>query len=318
MAIVPSSQALQALALLCRPCSTVNRAKPSCRAFVSVCEARRPAVRVVRPVRSWNSSRRHKTTLVDAPEPAVFANDPSKYNPQARTNNEPLRQGTIDPQSDASSPILPDVTNYYTLFPQTLPHGPPAPTSNIPNSSSLTNADGKNDEELARFHISPRELRKEFLQLQSRFHPDKYANGSPAHQRAYALSTLLNNAYKTLSDPLARAQYLLQLQHDIDVTNEDNKAHPTDQDTLMAVMEAQEDLEGLEVDMPRQEAEKVVQRLKEQNNTRIFETEKALAEAFETGDTETARQETVRLNYWMSLRSGLNEWEPGKEVRLTH
>lgn len=315
---MPSSQALRALASLCRPYRGANTIKSCHRALTSVCQARRSVVRATQPAEASVFFRRYKTTLVDAPESADFANDPSKYDPQARTNNEPLRQGTIDPQNDASSPILPDVTNYYTLFPQTLPHGPPAPASNIPNSSSLTNADGQNDEQHAKFHIHPRELRKEFLQLQSQFHPDKYANGSPAHQRAYALSTLLNNAYKTLSDPLARAQYLLHLQHDIDVTNEDNKAHPTDQETLMVVMEAQEELEGLEVDMPRQDAEAVVQKLKEENNTRIFETERALAEAFETGDVETARQETVRLNYWMSLRSGLNEWEPGKEIRLTH
>lgn len=170
---------------------------------------------------------------------------------------------------------------------------------------------------MSSFYVNPRDLRKEFLQLQSVYHPDKYPAGSTAHQRAYALSTLLNNAYKTLSDPLLRAQYVLQLLYDIDVTSEDNSAHPTDPETLMLVMEAQEELEGA-ADADGKEGEQVVERLKEENKARIRETEKGLGEAFEAGDAEGARDWSVKLKYWKSLESGLNEWEPGKEVRLTH
>jgi molecular chaperone HscB len=124
----------------------------------------------------------------------------------------------------------------------------------------------------------------------------------------------LNNAYKTLSDPLLRAQYVLQLLYDIDVMTEDNSAHPTDPETLMLVMEAQEDLEGAD----GKAGEQVVGRLKEENNTRIRETEKSLGEAFEAGHVEEAKDWSVKFKYWKSLESGLNDWEPGKEVRLTH
>jgi len=248
--------------------------------------------------------------VIDSPEPQTFANDPTRYDAQNRAGPEPRSQGTEDPQSNASGPVLPDITNYYTLFPKTIPYGPPGASSCIPDSSTVT--EGEHPQPA--FHINSRELRKEFLQLQSLHHPDKFPAGSVAHQRAYALSTLLNNAYKTLSDPLLRAQYLLEMLYDIDVNNEDNSAHPTDAETLMIVMEAQEELENA----TSADGEESVERLKTDNRGRIRETETELAAAFEAGDADRAKNESVKLKYWRSLESGLQDWEPGKEVRLTH
>ena len=253
---------------------------------------------------------RWKSTVVDSPEPQAFANDPIRSDQQNRAGPESGVQGTGDSQANASGPVLPDITNYYTLFPRTIPQGPPRATSSIPNSSTIKGGEHRP----ASFHINQRELRQEFLKLQSLHHPDKFPAGSVAHQRAYALSTLLNNAYKTLSDPLLRAQYLLQELYDIDVMSEDNSAHPTDPETLMLVMEAQEELESATNDG----GEVAVERLKADNRDRIHETEKMMGAAFEAGDVDKAKNESVRLKYWRSLESGLGDWEPGKEVRLTH
>lgn len=305
---VPSREALRALARLCSDSTAVQH-----RSFNSIVRhdlrARATPKPLIHPKPSIPQQKRLKTTLTDAPEKHDFANDISRYNSQDRVR-EPNRQGTSDPQMEADGPILPDITNYYTLFPKTLPGGPPQPPSRVPDSLTLTEP----DRPAPVFHINPRELRKEFIQLQSLHHPDKFPAGSVAHQRAYALSTLLNNAYKTLSDPLLRSQYLLQELYDIDVMSEDNSAHPSDPETLMVVMEAQEELEGAS----REGGEEIVQNLKDENNRRIFETEKELGAAFEAGDKDRARDQSVKLKYWKSLQSGLQEWEPGKEVRLTH
>lgn len=308
---VPSVDALLVLSELCRGTHMHSRRYCS----ISIPTYNRISAPIHRTVGSIRSSpslstARRKTTLVDAPEPQTFANDPSKYDAQNRTGPEPGAQGTADPQLDASNAVLPDISNYYTLFPRTLPGGPPRPQSSIPDSSTIVNETPP----VPHFYLNPRELRKEFLQLQSVYHPDKFASGSAAHQRAYALSTLLNNAFKTLADPLLRAQYLLQMLYDIDVTNEDNSAHPTDPETLMIVMEAQEELENA----TGKGGEDVVEKLKEENHNRIRESEKELGDAFENGDVDRAKDETVRLKYWRSLDGGLRDWEPGKEVRLTH
>ena len=140
-----------------------------------------------------------------------------------------------------------------------------------------------------------------------------------AHQRAYALSTLLNNAYKTLSDPLLRAQYLLELLYGIDVMTEDNSAHQGDQEDLMIVLEAQEELESvLDQNTQDEDAEELVGRLMEENGARMRETERRLGIAFEEGDVDSAKDEAVRLKYWHTLDSSLKDWAPGKMLTLVH
>ena len=195
--------------------------------------------------------------------------------------------------------IAPDVTNHYTLFPSTLPQGPP------PQSP---------------FDIDAGALRREFLQLQGATHPDKFPQGTDK-QRAEALSSRINDAYRTLVDPLTRAQYLLAEFHGIDVLAEDGAskyAGALNAETLMEIMDVQETVEELSKS-PDAEAEATVDRLRGENADRIEASLRSLSTAFDSGDLETAQMETVRLRFWYSLRDGLREWEPGHgEIRIVH
>lgn len=204
----------------------------------------------------------------------------------------------LTPESISNSTLVssaPDVTNHYTIFPNTLPSGPP------PHSP---------------FEIPVTKLRREFLQLQNLVHPDKYPAGA-AKQHAEALSARINEAYRTLTDPLTRAQYLLREYHGVDVTAEDGAAkHALDPETLLEVMEVQETIEEV-ANSPG--AEVSIAQLKRENDSRIAECVSALGEAFDRGDIESARKETVRLRFWYSVGQGLKEWEPGMaEIRLVH
>lgn len=189
----------------------------------------------------------------------------------------------------------PDITNYYTIFPRTIPSGPPPASP---------------------FDISVSDLRREFLQLQNATHPDKFPSGD-AKQHAEALSARVNEAYRTLADPLQRAQYLLREWHGIDVTAEDAATkHALDPETLMEVMEVQETIEEVGAS-PEGEAE--INGMKEQNKERIGKCVEALASAFDRNDIEGARKECIRLRFWYNVGEGLHEWEPGKtEIRLVH
>src|SRR5262252_6729655 len=61
-----------------------------------------------------------------------------------------------------------------------------------------------------RLNLDLRDLEQRFYSLSRQFHPDRYTLKSPAEQQ-YALeaTAILNDAYRTLRDPLARSEYLL-------------------------------------------------------------------------------------------------------------
>ncbi|KAJ5660310.1 hypothetical protein N7507_006761 [Penicillium longicatenatum] len=189
----------------------------------------------------------------------------------------------------------PDITNYYTIFPRTLSTGPPPASS---------------------FDIPVSDLRREFLQIQNAVHPDKYPSGE-VKQHAEAISARINEAYRTLVDPLQRAQYLLREWHGIDVLAEDGASkHALDPETLMEVMEVQETIEEVGAS-PEAEAE--IDALKKENDQRIEACVKSLGDAIDRNEIETARKECVRLRFWYSVGEGLREWEPGTtEIRLVH
>src|ERR1700727_514446 len=56
-------------------------------------------------------------------------------------------------------------------------------------------------------------LEKSFYALSRRLHPDPFPPPPPPEQEAaLAESSLLNDAYRTLKDPIARTEYLLKLE----------------------------------------------------------------------------------------------------------
>jgi molecular chaperone HscB len=56
-------------------------------------------------------------------------------------------------------------------------------------------------------------LEKQFYIMSRKLHPDRFASRPLAEQEAaLAQSSLLNDAYRTLKDPIARTQYLLKLE----------------------------------------------------------------------------------------------------------
>jgi molecular chaperone HscB len=63
-----------------------------------------------------------------------------------------------------------------------------------------------------RFQLDTAALEKQFYQLSRKFHPDLYARASADEQRwSLEKSSLLNDAWRTLRDPLSRTEYLLGL-----------------------------------------------------------------------------------------------------------
>jgi molecular chaperone HscB len=222
----------------------------------------------------------------------------------ASTNFASAQTGTATSEPPSATSFIP---TYYALFPETLPNGPPP---------------------RGKFHIDVRALRREFLRLQAASHPDFHhaaASSSPSPQelssnnsksaariRAEATSALINAAYKTLSSPLLRGQYLLREQHGIDLEGDEAGAEAApDPELLMTVLEAREAIEEAE-------REEDLEEVRAANEERIRESEARLGDALESGDTQSAKEEAVRLRYWVNIREGVNNWERGKPVVLQH
>jgi molecular chaperone HscB len=175
---------------------------------------------------------------------------------------------------------------HYGFFPKTLSSGPP------PSGP---------------FHVDIRELRKEFLQLQAVAHPDRHP--ASLKTRAEATSARINEAYKTLQNPLLRAQYLLSLRG-IDVA-EDETAKVDDPELLMEVLDTREEIENAAEEEDLDEMKRI-------NVERIEASEKVLDRAFKEDDIVGAKEEAVRLRYWVNIKESLDGWEKGKTVVLVH
>jgi molecular chaperone HscB len=62
-------------------------------------------------------------------------------------------------------------------------------------------------------NLDPAELEQKFRTLSRQFHPDYFYNAPPSERRAsLERSSYLNDAYRTLKRPIARVEYLLQLE----------------------------------------------------------------------------------------------------------
>lgn len=61
--------------------------------------------------------------------------------------------------------------------------------------------------------IDSKDLEKRFYALSRKFHPDVHARKSQQErERAEVSAAVLNDAYRTLRDPIQRAQYLLKIE----------------------------------------------------------------------------------------------------------
>src|SRR5258708_14410294 len=91
------------------------------------------------------------------------------------------------------------------------------------------------------YTLDAEQLEPSYKELQSLVHPDRYAQAMQAEQLAsMQWTTRVNDAYRTLKDPVQRAKHILEL-HGVDVAFETNTQMPTD--FLMQQLETREQLE---------------------------------------------------------------------------
>jgi molecular chaperone HscB len=151
--------------------------------------------------------------------------------------------------------------------------------------------------------------------LQAASHPDFHAHAAadPAdRRRAEGASALINEAFRTLANPLLRAQYLLREQFGVDLAGDEaGSIVGVGEDVLDVVLEAREVIEEAE-------SEEELVGLREENEERIRRAEEVIGRLFGEGDLEGLKREVVRLRYWVNIRESVDNWERGKGVVLEH
>src|SRR3981081_3998018 len=91
------------------------------------------------------------------------------------------------------------------------------------------------------YALNAESLDSAYRDIQAKVHPDRFAHAGDAERRAsLQWTTRVNEAYRTLKDPLQRAKHLLELRG-VDVAFETNTAMPAD--FLVQQMALRESLE---------------------------------------------------------------------------
>ena len=140
----------------------------------------------------------------------------------------------------------------------------------------------------AALDLEPAALDRAYFALQRQWHPDRFA-ARAAEERAQASSeaAALNDAYRTLKDPLSRATYLAGLRG-VELPGDGKTID--DPDLLMEAMEAREALH--EAATPD-----AVEALAVQSKKQAQEALDGLADLFLREDKPAIRKALLRLRY---------------------
>ena len=130
------------------------------------------------------------------------------------------------------------------------------------------------------YALETESLERSYREIQSRIHPDRYAQAGDAERRAsMQWTTRVNEAYRTLKSPVQRARYLLEM-NGVDVEFETNTQMPTDflikQLELREALDAAKQPEALDRLQAEVRAEKT---LLEQSIARLVDGQKDYAAA---------------------------------------
>jgi molecular chaperone HscB len=156
-------------------------------------------------------------------------------------------------------------------------------------------------------------LEQKFLQLSWKLHPDNFVNASEEEQElSLKRSSELNDAYRTLKDPVARVEYLLEIEGE---RKEGEKKQQAPPELLEEVFELNESLDelreaksaGIELDGLKarlEAAEKSFGEKLAEVDREIQATAKDWDTAVDAGaDDSTRRKIMARLNEYLNRRS---------------
>jgi len=156
------------------------------------------------------------------------------------------------------------------------------------------------------FELDKAALGARYRQLQQELHPDRFAGRTDHEQRvAVQYSALVNEAHETLSRPLGRALYLLQLSG---MSAEEVAAQQVDGGFLIEQMELREKLESID-DLVDPEA--VMEHLMDEISSDTRNHQAEFVAAYQAGDIAAAASACVKMQYLDKLQTEAEQVEAG-------
>ena len=161
------------------------------------------------------------------------------------------------------------------------------------------------------FLLDVKALKKKFYQLSKQFHPDFFTLESEEKQaEILELSTVNNEAYKTLSDFDKRMEYILK-EKGVYAEEGQNKVA---QDFLMEMMDINEALMELEFDF-EMEAYETAKEQTENLDNNIYQEIKSMLENYIDETTLTADLEKIKdfyfkRKYLLRIQNNLSKFAP--------
>lgn len=153
-----------------------------------------------------------------------------------------------------------------------------------------------------RFDVDLASLEKTHRELSRALHPDKYVAAPPGERRAALEKAVeVNESWRTVRDPIRRAEALFSLAGIVVGETNEPKASPA---LLMEVMERREEL----ADARERSDAAAVRKLAEEMEARATEVERALADGFASAKDRAAIEALVpRLGELRFYRRFLEE-----------
>lgn len=148
------------------------------------------------------------------------------------------------------------------------------------------------------FAVDREALERAYLERAQRMHPDRFAGGSSAQQRAaMESSAALNEGYRVLRDPVRRAEYLCKLAGiDVDSSDPQLGAPAMGQAFLMEMIERREAVEDA-----REQGPVAVDALRGRVEDELAAALDAAARALEADDPQDAARALVKRRYLQRL-----------------
>jgi molecular chaperone HscB len=177
-----------------------------------------------------------------------------------------------------------------------------------------------------KLRIDAAALERDFYRRSRQLHPDKFANATPEEQeKSLEASSLLNDAYRTLKDPVKRTEYALELEGIVNTDKGGKKEERVPADLLEEVFELNMQLDEMRMNRQTGEDEAQLQKdlltAKDNFDAQFKSSDAALEKLWDKWDTgidtrdeakrQSAKEEMAALldrrRYIRNLVNSVNE-----------